>query len=59
MTGIAEADVLAIGMGVGREAVAGTPAEAGLDVVGIEAEPAGGDLGAGRRRSSTTTRASR
>lgn len=43
MTGIEEADVLVVGMGVGGEAVAGALAEAGLDVVGIEAELVGGE----------------
>jgi len=42
VNGIEEADVV-VGMGVGGEAVAGALAEAGLDVVGIEAELVGGE----------------
>lgn len=38
-----EADVIVVGLGVGGEAVAGALAEAGLDVVGIEAELVGGE----------------
>lgn len=38
-----QADVVVVGMGVGGEAVAGALAEAGLDVVGIEAELVGGE----------------
>lgn len=37
------ADVVVVGMGVGGEAVAGQLADAGLDVVGIEAELVGGE----------------
>lgn len=37
------ADVIVVGLGVGGEAVAGQLAEAGLDVVGIEAELVGGE----------------
>ncbi len=37
------ADVVVVGLGVGGEAVAGALAEAGLDVVGIEAELVGGE----------------
>lgn len=36
-------DVVVIGMGPGGEAVAGTLAQAGLDVIGIEAELVGGE----------------
>lgn len=36
-------DVIVVGLGVGGEAVAGQLAEAGLDVVGIEAELVGGE----------------
>jgi pyruvate/2-oxoglutarate dehydrogenase complex dihydrolipoamide dehydrogenase (E3) component len=43
MTTVDEADVIVVGMGVGGEAVAGSLAEAGLDVVGIEAELVGGE----------------
>jgi pyruvate/2-oxoglutarate dehydrogenase complex dihydrolipoamide dehydrogenase (E3) component len=39
----AEADVVVIGMGPGGEAVAGELAEAGLDVVGVEAGLVGGE----------------
>jgi pyruvate/2-oxoglutarate dehydrogenase complex dihydrolipoamide dehydrogenase (E3) component len=38
-----ETDVIVVGLGVAGEAVAGTLAEAGLDVVGIEAELVGGE----------------
>lgn len=38
-----QADVVVVGMGVGGEAVAGQLADAGLDVVGIEAELVGGE----------------
>ncbi|MEM9037975.1 MAG: NAD(P)/FAD-dependent oxidoreductase [Actinomycetota bacterium] len=38
-----ETDVVVIGMGIGGEAVAGTLAERGLDVVGIESELVGGE----------------
>ena len=38
-----QADVIVVGMGVGGEAVAEALAEAGLDVVGIEAELVGGE----------------
>lgn len=37
------ADVVVVGLGVGGEAVAGQLADAGLDVVGIEAELVGGE----------------
>ena len=37
------ADVVVVGMGVGGEAVGGALAQAGLDVVGIEAELVGGE----------------
>jgi pyruvate/2-oxoglutarate dehydrogenase complex dihydrolipoamide dehydrogenase (E3) component len=37
------ADVIVVGLGVGGEAVAGQLAQAGLDVVGIEAELVGGE----------------
>ncbi|MQY10479.1 Dihydrolipoyl dehydrogenase [Streptomyces sp. RB5] len=40
---VREADVAVIGLGPGGEAVAGRLAEAGLDVVGIEAELVGGE----------------
>jgi pyruvate/2-oxoglutarate dehydrogenase complex dihydrolipoamide dehydrogenase (E3) component len=43
VTHIEDADVLVVGMGVGGEADAGALAEAGLDVVGIEAELVGGE----------------
>ncbi|ABL81582.1 MULTISPECIES: NAD(P)/FAD-dependent oxidoreductase [unclassified Nocardioides] len=44
MTGpTTRADIVVVGMGVGGEAVAGSLAEAGLDVVGIEAELVGGE----------------
>lgn len=36
-----QADVVVVGMGVGGEEVAGQLADAGLDVVGIEAELVG------------------
>lgn len=36
-------DVLIVGMGVGGESVAGQLVDAGLDVVGIEAELVGGE----------------
>ncbi len=39
----AEADVIVVGLGVAGEAVAGTLAEAGLKVIGIEAELVGGE----------------
>ncbi len=42
-TGEPVADVLVVGMGVGGEAVAGQLAEAGIDVIGIEAELVGGE----------------
>jgi pyruvate/2-oxoglutarate dehydrogenase complex dihydrolipoamide dehydrogenase (E3) component len=38
-----QADVVVVGLGVGGEAVAGALADAGLDVVGIEAELVGGE----------------
>ncbi|MET9972372.1 FAD-dependent oxidoreductase, partial [Streptomyces sp. NPDC006356] len=38
-----QADVVVLGLGPGGEYVAGTLAEAGLDVVGIEAELVGGE----------------
>jgi pyruvate/2-oxoglutarate dehydrogenase complex dihydrolipoamide dehydrogenase (E3) component len=38
-----QADVVVIGLGPGGEYVAGTLAEAGLDVVGVEAELVGGE----------------
>ncbi|PKQ32374.1 MAG: pyridine nucleotide-disulfide oxidoreductase [Actinobacteria bacterium HGW-Actinobacteria-2] len=38
-----EADVIVVGLGVAGEAIAGTLAEAGLDVLGIEAELVGGE----------------
>ncbi|WP_225101415.1 FAD-dependent oxidoreductase [Streptomyces sp. CoH27] len=38
-----QADVVVVGLGPGGEYVAGTPAEAGLDVVGVEAELVGGE----------------
>ncbi|WP_316784726.1 dihydrolipoyl dehydrogenase family protein [Streptomyces sasae] len=38
-----EADVVVVGLGPGGEYVAGTLAEAGLDVVGVEAELVGGE----------------
>jgi pyruvate/2-oxoglutarate dehydrogenase complex dihydrolipoamide dehydrogenase (E3) component len=38
-----KADVIVVGMGVGGEAVAGTLAERGLDVVGIEGKLVGGE----------------
>lgn len=41
--GALQADVVVVGMGVGGEAVAGQLADAGLDVVGIEAELVGGE----------------
>lgn len=37
------ADVIVVGLGVGGEAVAGTLADGGLDVIGIEAELVGGE----------------
>jgi pyruvate/2-oxoglutarate dehydrogenase complex dihydrolipoamide dehydrogenase (E3) component len=37
------ADVVVVGMGVGGEAVAGQLADAGLDVIGVEAELVGGE----------------
>jgi pyruvate/2-oxoglutarate dehydrogenase complex dihydrolipoamide dehydrogenase (E3) component len=40
---VQDADVVVVGLGVGGEAVAGALAEAGLDVVGIEAELVGGE----------------
>ncbi|MFI9584239.1 dihydrolipoyl dehydrogenase family protein [Streptomyces sp. NPDC052236] len=40
---IEQADVVVVGLGPGGEYVAGTLAEAGLDVVGIEAELVGGE----------------
>jgi pyruvate/2-oxoglutarate dehydrogenase complex dihydrolipoamide dehydrogenase (E3) component len=43
VTIVDQADVVVVGMGVGGEAVAGSLAEAGLDVVGIEAELVGGE----------------
>ncbi|GAC1600753.1 MAG: hypothetical protein NVS3B21_28050 [Acidimicrobiales bacterium] len=39
----AQADIVVLGFGVGGEAVAGQLADAGLDVVGIEAELVGGE----------------
>ncbi len=41
--GTTEADVIVVGLGVAGEAVAGTLAEAGLKVIGIEAELVGGE----------------
>lgn len=38
-----QADVVVVGLGPGGEYVAGTLAEAGLDVVGVEAELVGGE----------------
>ncbi|MFD0513825.1 FAD-dependent oxidoreductase [Streptomyces aureus] len=38
-----QADVVVLGLGPGGEYVAGTLAEAGLDVVGIESELVGGE----------------
>jgi len=38
-----QADVIVVGMGPGGEDVAGRLAEAGLDVVGVEAELVGGE----------------
>lgn len=38
-----EADVIVVGLGVAGEAIAGTLAEAGLNVVGVEAELVGGE----------------
>ncbi|WP_165367777.1 dihydrolipoyl dehydrogenase family protein, partial [Phytoactinopolyspora endophytica] len=38
-----QADVIVVGLGVGGEAVAGSLAEAGLDVVGIEGKLVGGE----------------
>jgi pyruvate/2-oxoglutarate dehydrogenase complex dihydrolipoamide dehydrogenase (E3) component len=38
-----KADIVVIGMGVGGEAVAGTLAESGLDVIGIEGKLVGGE----------------
>ncbi|MFI6932245.1 dihydrolipoyl dehydrogenase family protein [Streptomyces sp. NPDC050287] len=43
MGGNEQADVVVVGLGPGGEYVAGTLAEAGLDVVGVEAEPVGGE----------------
>ena len=45
--GALQADVVVVGMGVGGEAVAGQLADAGLDVVGIEAELVGGECPTG------------
>jgi pyruvate/2-oxoglutarate dehydrogenase complex dihydrolipoamide dehydrogenase (E3) component len=42
-SGSTEADVIVVGLGVAGEAIAGTLASAGLDVVGIEAELVGGE----------------
>jgi pyruvate/2-oxoglutarate dehydrogenase complex dihydrolipoamide dehydrogenase (E3) component len=41
--GVQETDIVVIGMGPGGEYVAGTLAEAGLDVVGVEARLLGGE----------------
>ncbi|MFE4831931.1 FAD-dependent oxidoreductase [Streptomyces sp. NPDC056672] len=38
-----QADVVVVGLGPGGEYAAGTLAEAGLDVVGVEAELVGGE----------------
>ncbi|MGI9604042.1 MAG: dihydrolipoyl dehydrogenase family protein [Acidimicrobiales bacterium] len=38
-----QADVIVIGMGIGGEAVAGTLAEQGLDVIGVDANLVGGE----------------
>ncbi|MDI3097170.1 dihydrolipoyl dehydrogenase family protein [Streptomyces rochei] len=43
MSGNEHADVVVVGLGPGGEYVAGTLAEAGLDVVGVEAELVGGE----------------
>ncbi|MGW8969969.1 dihydrolipoyl dehydrogenase family protein [Streptomyces platensis] len=43
MSTIEQADVVVLGLGPGGEYVAGTLAEAGLDVVGVEAELVGGE----------------
>lgn len=43
MSGNEQADVVVVGLGPGGEYVAGTLAEAGLDVVGVEAELVGGE----------------
>ncbi|MFI0788922.1 dihydrolipoyl dehydrogenase family protein [Streptomyces lydicus] len=43
MSAIEQADVVVLGLGPGGEYVAGTLAEAGLDVVGVEAELVGGE----------------
>ncbi|MFC8221232.1 dihydrolipoyl dehydrogenase family protein [Streptomyces sp. NPDC057362] len=43
MSGNEQADVVVVGLGPGGEYVAGTLAEAGLDVVGVEVELVGGE----------------
>ncbi|MFF6949546.1 dihydrolipoyl dehydrogenase family protein [Streptomyces iakyrus] len=43
MSGNEQADIVVVGLGPGGEHVAGTLAEAGLDVVGVEAELVGGE----------------
>ncbi len=43
MSGSGPADIIVVGLGVAGEAVAGSLAEAGLDIVGIEAELVGGE----------------
>ena len=43
MSGDEQVDVVVVGLGPGGEYVAGTLAEAGLDVVGVEAELVGGE----------------